>query len=173
MKKTYYLLLFVLILSATANAQTDWVTKNLDQKVSVKFPAEPEKVGATNGIDIYSSKGKDGVGYSANVIDLNVVANLDSTTLASMKDTQGFADQVAMGIASKMPNYTLGGVTMGKWKTYTSYSVSGSDNKTKGKLSILMIMIGSKMYTLTCVSPPDLATKNDEVFLGSVDLVKK
>jgi uncharacterized GH25 family protein len=33
MKKTWYLLLFVLMLSAAAKAQTNWVTKNLDEKI--------------------------------------------------------------------------------------------------------------------------------------------
>jgi uncharacterized GH25 family protein len=57
MKKTYYLILFVLMLSATAKAQTNWVTKNIDEKLSIKFPAEPETV-TKNSIDSYLFKGK-------------------------------------------------------------------------------------------------------------------
>ena len=172
MKRTIYLLLFVLTLSAAAQAQTNWVTKNLDENLSVKLPALPEKTG-TAGIDIYSLKATDGVIYSVSVIDFNVIAHLDSATIATMKDSQAFADQMKMGMAAKMPNYTLGDVTMGKWKSYTSYTVLGSSNADKGKLSIYMILIGSKMYTLSCVVPAALTTKNNEVFLGSPELLKK
>ncbi|MDB5287225.1 MAG: hypothetical protein JWR05_2174 [Mucilaginibacter sp.] len=172
MKKTYYLLLFALMLSAAAKAQTDWVTKNLDEKLSVKFPVEPEKV-TKNGIDSYTVKGKDSVGYNAAVLDYKVVANLDSAALAPVKDTQQFADQIRMGIASKKTNYTFGDVVIGKWKTYTTYSISASDNINKNTLLMRMILIGSKMYSLSCRVPANMVTKNNEVFLGSVELMKK
>jgi hypothetical protein len=171
-KKTYYLLLFVLMLSTTANAQTDWVTKNLDEKLSVKFPVEPEKV-TKNGIDSYTVKGKDSVGYNAAVLDYKVVANLDSAALASVKDTQQFADQIRLGIGSKKTNYTFGNVIIGKWKTYTAYSISASENTNKNTLLLRMILIGSKMYSLSCLVPANMVTKNNEVFLGSVELLKK
>ena len=172
MKKACYLLLFVLLLSAAAKAQTNWVTKNLDEKMSVKFPAEPQKT-TTNGVAVYTVKGNDSVGYSAAVIDYNIVAHLDSATLAPMKDSQEFADQIGMGMASKRPNYTFGGVTIGKWKTYTSYSFSGVENTSKNRVVIHMILIGSKIYSLACRVPPNLATQNDDVFLNSVELLKK
>jgi len=172
MKKACYLLLFVLLLSAAAKAQTNWVTKNLDEKMSVKFPAEPQKT-TTNGVAVYTVKGNDSVGYSAAVIDYNIVAHLDSTTLAPMKDSQEFADQIGMGMASKRPNYTFGGVTIGKWKTYTAYSISATENTNKSTLSVQMILIGSKIYSFSCLVPANLVTKNNEVFFGSVEELKK
>jgi hypothetical protein len=172
MKKSYYLLLFILMLSAAAKAQTNWVTKDLDEKLSIKFPSEPQKV-TKNGIYSYTLKGKDSVGYNAAVMDYKVVAHLDSATLAPMKDTQEFADQIRMGMASKKANYTFGDVTIGKWKTYTTYSISASENTNKNKLLIQIILIGSKMYSLSCLVPANLVTKNNEVFLGSVDVLKK
>ncbi|MBD1385473.1 hypothetical protein IDJ75_09310 [Mucilaginibacter rigui] len=172
MKKKYYLLLFVLILSATANAQTTWITKNLDEKISVKFPAEPLK-DSKNGIDIYTLKQADSIAYTANMIDYSVVAHLDSATLAPMKDDQRFADQLLAGFASKKTNYTFGEITIGKWKTYTTYSFSGTENTTKATLTIQMILTGSKMYSLSCRVPANLVTKNKDSFLGSVELLKK
>jgi hypothetical protein len=172
MKKNYYLLLFVLILSAAANAQTTWITKNLDEKISVKFPAEPLK-DTKNGIDIYTLKQADSIAYSANMIDYNVVVHLDSAALAPMKDDQRFADQLLAGFASKKTNYTFGEITIGKWKTYTTYSFSGTENTTKATLTIQMILTGSKMYSLSCRVPANLVTKNKDSFLGSAELLKK
>jgi hypothetical protein len=172
MKKTYYLLLFVLMLSAAAKAQTHWVTKNLDENLSVKFPAEPEKT-TRNGVDIYTLREADSIGYSANVIDYNVMVHLDSAALAPVKDTRQFADQMKMGIASKKTNYTFGDVIIGKWNTYTTYNISASDKINKNTLLIRMILIGSKMYSLSCRVPANLVTKNNEVFLGSAEILKK
>jgi hypothetical protein len=172
MKKNYYLLLFVLILSASAKAQTDWVTKKLDEKLSVKFPVEPEKV-ARNGVDSYLAKGKDSVKYSTTILDLSVVAHLDSATLAPMKDNQEFADQMGMGIASKKTNYAYGSVTIGKWNTYTTYDMSATEKTNKSTLLTHMVLIGSKMYTLSCLLPVNMVTKNNELFFNSVEVLKK
>jgi len=172
MKKSYLLLLFVLTLSAAAKAQTAWVTKNIDEKMLVKFPSEPQKLGRT-GIDIYTAKGKDSVVYSATVIDYQIIAHLDSATLASLKDTQEFADQMKAGMASTMTKYTLGEIKIGKWKTYTTYTISGTDNASKKTVSMQMIIIGSKMYSLSCMMPTNVPAKNTEMFFDSADTLKK
>lgn len=172
MKKTYYLLLFVLLLSAAAKAQTTWIAKKLDEKISVKFPTEPQK-DTKNGIDVYTLREADSVAYSASVIDYKVVANLDSATLAPVKDTRQFADQWRMGLASKKTNYTFGDVTIGKWESHTTYSLSGSEKTTKNTLFIQAILIGSKMYYLSCRVPANMVTQKKETFLDSVELLKK
>jgi hypothetical protein len=172
MKKTFYLLLFVLMLSATAKAQSTWTTKNLDENLSVKFPAEPEKV-SKPGVDSYTVKAKDSVIYIAGVVDYKIVAGLDSATLASMKDMQQFADQIRIGMSSRKPNYTFGPITIGKWKTYTLYNVSATENANKYTLTGQLILIGSKMYSFSCRVPVNQATPDKEVFLGSVELLKK
>src|SRR5882757_2268987 len=110
MKKILYLLLFVLTLSAAANAQTAWVTTKIDNKISVKFPAEPVKMSKPTG-DVYVYRAADSLAYSAAMLDMNVVVHLDSTKLAQVKDMQPFADQLIKGIASSKKNYTFGAVT--------------------------------------------------------------
>ena len=172
MKKTFYLLLFVLALSATASAQTNWITKNLDEKLSVKFPAEPEKV-SKPGIDSYTVKAQDSIIYTAGVVDYKIVAGLDSDRLAPLKDMQQFADQIRLGMAAKKPNYTFGPITISKWKTYTLYTVSATENSNKYTLTAQMITIGSKGYSFSCRVPVGMATPNKEAFLGSVELLKK
>jgi len=172
MKKTFYLLLFVLTLSATAQAQTAWITKNLDENLSVKFPAEPEKV-SKPGIDSYTVKAQDSIVYISGVVDYKIVTNLDSAGLAQMKDMQEFADQLRTGMASRKPNYTFGPITIGKWKTYTLYSISATENSNKYTLTGQLILIGSKMYSFSCRVPVGLSTPNKEAFLGSVEVLKK
>jgi len=166
MKKTWYLLLFTLMLSATTKAQTNWVTKNIDDKFSIKFPAEPVKTTKPTG-DVYFYKAADSLAYSAAMLNMSVIAHLDSAALAPLKDNQQFADQVMAGMASSKKNYTFGKVTIGKWKTYTEYTISGSDNTNKNSLLMQMIIKGSKMYILSCRVPAGMDTKTNEVFFGS------
>lgn len=171
MKKNYYLLLLVMVLSVAGKAQTDWVSIKLDEKIAVKFPYEPEKKVA-NGSVSYVSKTKDSVTYGAVVLDYNVIAHLDSATLALIKDTQQFADQTKAGIVSQKKNYIFGDITIGKWKTFTTYSMLGTNTTNKNKVSLKMILIGSKMYSLSCLVPDEPDAKNSAVFLDSVELLK-
>lgn len=171
MKKTYSLLLLALILSMAAKAQTGWVTKNVDNRISVKFPVEPEIV-TKAGVNSYVSKGKDSVKYSSSVMDFMVVAHRDSAALVPVKDMQQFADQLRAGIASQKLNYTFSDITIGKWNSYTAYTMTGVDKNTKGTLWMKMILIGSKMYVLTSLVPVDLVTKNNEIYLASAEFAK-
>jgi hypothetical protein len=170
MKKTYYLLLFVLM-SASVKAQTGWITQNLDEKLSIKFPAQPQKT-TKNGFVIYTLREPDSMAYSVAMLDYKVVLHLDSAALAPMKDNQQFANQLRAGIASKKTNYTFGDITIGKWNTYATYSMSASENTNKNTLLIQMILIGSKMYSLSCRIPANMTTKNNEVFFGSFGILK-
>jgi hypothetical protein len=83
------------------------------------------------------------------MIDFKVVAHLDSATLAPMKDVQQFADQIRMGMASKKLNYTFGDIAIGKWKTYTTYSMSATENTNKNTLLVQMILIGNHQAICT------------------------
>jgi hypothetical protein len=172
MKKTYYVLLLVLLASVSAKAQTGWVTQNVDEKISIKFPVETKKTTAANGSNVYTVKGQDSIGYSATMTDLNVTVHIDSAALAPLKDTQEFADQMMAGMASKKANYAFGAVTLGKWKNNTTYSITGTETTKKSTLFVQMMLIGSKMYIFSCSIPPNLTTKNNEIFFSTIELLK-
>lgn len=170
MKKKYCLLLFVFLLSITVKAQTSWLTVKLDNKMAVNFPVEPEKkIG--NGTVNFTSKTADSVIHIVGVMDYKIIANIDSAGLAPLKDTQTFADQIRAGVISQRKNYNFGNITIGKWKTFTTYTMAGTKSTDKSRVSMKMILIGSKMYGFTCLIPDQLASKNDEVFFDSVKLL--
>ncbi|MBB2148577.1 hypothetical protein [Pedobacter gandavensis] len=174
MKKTSFFLLLVLTMlvgTAQIYAQASWVTKKIDNRLSVKFPGEPQKT-IRNGVDSYIFKGNDSISYSSTLIDYKVLAHLDSATLAPIKDSQGFVDRMKEGIVAQKANYTFGDIIIGTWKNYTTYNITGADNTNKKKLLIHMILIGSKMYMLSYLVPDGLVTKNNEMFFGSAELSK-
>jgi len=171
MKKYYYLLLFALMISATAQAQADWITKKLDGKILVKFPTQPEKV-VVRGIDTYTSKGKDSIVYTLGVADLKALAQLDSAMLDTLKDNPQFAQGIKIGMAQNKTNYTFGDISVSKWNTYACYTLSAIENTNKTRMQAKIILIGSKIYTLTCQVPGKLVTTKNEVFLNSAELVR-
>ncbi|RZL47606.1 MAG: hypothetical protein EOO93_24995 [Pedobacter sp.] len=160
-----------MLLSFKTKAQTDWVTKQIDEKISIKFPSKPEKT-TKNSSDVFILREADSVAYSGGVIDLKNFGELDSTTLASMKDNQRFADQLVGGIASQKKNYKFGAVTIGNWETLTVYNVNAYDDANKNKLFVKMIIIGSKLYSFTCRIPDKLDIKKSDFFLNSIELSK-
>lgn len=168
-KKLTYLLFLFNGLMISAQAQTDWITKKLDEKLSVKFPSEPEK-STKNGAETYIVKTKDSVKYAAVLLDLNASGKLDSATLAKVKDNQQFANQLLNGIASQKPNYTFDDVKIGNWKSYTSYDFSGLDKETKAQLTVKLILIGTKIYSFSCLLPKESPTQTNELFFGSIEL---
>ena len=44
MKKIFAIVIVVLFITTIAKAQDGWVTKKIDEKVSVRFPGEPKEV---------------------------------------------------------------------------------------------------------------------------------
>src|ERR1035438_10255321 len=121
MKKTYLLILTVLITLSIANAQDGWVTHTGDSRISVKFPTEPKELtpGSFIAID------KDSVAYIFTIVDFVQVANIDSVALAPMKTTPEFAAQLKTGMKQSLPDVDFPDFTIGTWKGFTSYTSLG------------------------------------------------
>lgn len=171
MKKLQLLFVVLLMFAITANAQQKWITKKIDEKLSVNFPSEPEKV-TKNGNDSFIIKEKDSVTYAAGMIDMYTVAKMDSATLAPLKENPMFAEKLVAGIASQKPTYKFGKVKIGSWNGLTTYDITGFEETTKNTIYLQIIFIGSRLYTLACRIPADLSTKKKELFFNSATLVK-
>lgn len=171
MRKLFYLLLLTAIMPAAGMAQSTWITTKIDNRLSVKFPSTPEKTVIAAG-EIYMTKENDSTQYSATVLDLNIIAKLDSAALAPLKENKEFANQLIKSIAAQKPKYTFGDLTIGKWKTFTTYYTSAIDKTNNATAFVQMIFIGSKLYSITFKLPENLVTKNKEVFFSSVELLK-
>jgi len=146
----------------TVSAQTGWVKKKLDEKVSVNFPGEPEAKGPS-----FKLKDKDGVSYEARVIDFSLFG-VDSAMMAAEVENGDFADQVKEGILQQSPELEIAKFETGYWNKYPAFNFEG-DIKSKGQKKFgTCIIIGAKMYGLNVEGPTDLATKNKESFFKSI-----
>ena len=64
MKKIFAIVIVVLFITTIAKAQDGWVTKKIDEKVSVRFPGEPKEV--DGGVFLFI--GKDSTIYISMVV---------------------------------------------------------------------------------------------------------
>ena len=148
-----------------ANAQTGWVDHKGDNRISLKFPAEPQAV------DTYSfvAMGKDSSAYVFTMVDLVQVAGLDSATIAAGKATPEFAGQMKAGLAQSLPGVDLSDVTIGTWKGLTSYTLTGKDANMKN-YHIFMVIIGVKLYSFSSVALNGSSLEGRQTFLNSITL---
>jgi len=171
MKKLFKFILpviAVLFFAANANAQTNWVSQKISNKVIVKFPKAPEVLQENVA---YKAVGDDSTMYTAAYADLEAMG-LDSATLASMVETEEFFEQFKTGFTAQMEGLELKKSEIVKWNGFVSYNLEG-DVQAKGKKAFIKtIFIGSHMFTFFCVAPTDFYTKNKEVFVGALELVK-
>jgi len=165
--KKIFLLVTVTVFSITlACAQVTWVNYKIDNRISVKLPAQPQDVGNSTTL----VKDKDSIIYLTILIDFQKVAQADSATLAPYLPTQDFANGLKTGMLSKMPGSTLGEVKIDKWKGYYAYHVDGENAEKKLKLYTYMVVMGSKMYGLMVIAGSDKSTKGKDDFFDSLAL---
>lgn len=163
--------MLLLFLAFFTKAQNNWVKLNLDEKVYVNLPAMPEKkVG--NGSISYTLKTKDSIVLSVAILDYKIIANLDSTRLATIKDNPDFANQLKQGLITQRPSYTFGNMMIGKWKTFSKFDINGVRKRDQGKLKMEMILIGSKLYGLSYILPDKFVSNIGDLFINSFDFIK-
>jgi hypothetical protein len=168
MKKTFALIILTFTCLTLVRAQEGWVDHKADNRISVKFPNEPQEVIAGT----FASHDKDSLTYVFTVVDFVAVANVDSVALAPVKDTPQFAAQLKQGISSSLPDVALDDFKIDKWKGFSRYTSSGINNKDKSKLYTSMILIGNKMYSLSVIIPDGKATLGRDTFFASLALDK-
>ncbi|MET0392480.1 MAG: hypothetical protein ABW019_05035 [Chitinophagaceae bacterium] len=161
MKKLFAALLVLPFLAFVA---ADWVTVQLDEKVSVSFPSAPqEKEMAGNQVWVQDID-KD-ARCMAMVLDFSKFG-LDSAGLAEeMGKDQAFAD-FRGGILGQIQGATLISEKKGKinGKIYFEYVINMGKNDDKDALNIMYsrnIFVSNKMYTLSFYEKNNMPREKD------------
>ena len=165
MKRTLTLLIAIVFATAVAHAQTGWVDHKGDERISLKFPAEPTEV--TPGS--FAAHDKDSVVYIFTIVDFVQVAGIDSVALAPIKNTPEFAVQLKSGINQSLPNVTFDDFKLGTWKGFTSYTSTGVDLNKK-KYDMFMVIIGNKLYSFSTVRGDGTGMQGHDTFLNMIVL---
>jgi len=172
MKKLFIPLIvsFCTILFALpANAQTNWVLKKIDNRISVKFPAEPSPI--AEGVTGYKFLYTDSSLITASLVDLEQMG-LDSATLAGLIETEEFFEQFKVGLTGQTPDAEITKSVIVKWNNYVAYEIEGVDKSKNQKIFFKCIFIGAKMYVFSCIfnSTTDILQK--ETYFKSIELTK-
>jgi hypothetical protein len=165
MKRIFTLIVATVAAVTFAHAQTGWVDHKADNRISLKFPAEPKEVAAGS----YAASDKDSVVYIFTMVDFVQVAGIDSVVLGPMKNTPEFAAQLKTGINQGLPNVTFDDFKLGTWKGFTSYASTGVDPQKK-KYDVFMVIIGNKLYSFSTVRTDGTGMQGHDSFLNSIVL---
>ncbi|MFB9842110.1 hypothetical protein [Mucilaginibacter ginsenosidivorans] len=165
MKRALSLVMACMLAITVASAQTGWVDHKADERISIKFPADPAEVIAGT----FVAKDKDEVAYVFTVVDFVAVANIDSVALAPIKNTAAFTDQLKVGMAQSLPDVTFDDFKIGTWKGFTSYTSTGVDSK-KQIYDMFMILVGNKLYSLSTIRADGTSTVGRDSFFQSLTL---
>jgi hypothetical protein len=166
MKKNLLLLFSILIVGNIAKSQTNWVTHKGDNRISVKFPAEPkELIKGTYGTALKDSSNV----FIFTIVDFEEVAHIDSTALAPVKATPQFAAQLKEGMNKSLPMVKLEDFKIGSWKGFTSYTTTGTDNS-NNKYNMFIFIIGTKLYSLSTILKPNSTTNLTADYFSSIVL---
>ncbi|HTD99426.1 MAG TPA: hypothetical protein VK668_09060 [Mucilaginibacter sp.] len=165
MKKIITLVIAVLLAATFVHAQEGWVTHKGDNRISVKFPAEPSEVIAGT----FAAKDKDSVVYVFTIVDFVQVAGIDSTALAPLKATPEFATQLKTGISQSLPDVQMEDFKIGTWKGFTSYTSTGVDSKKK-QYDMFLFIIGNKLYSASTIIANGGSLEGRDIFLKSIRL---
>jgi len=166
MKNIFLTLCFLVTLLIAANAQSDWVTYKIDDKLSVNVPSTP-----TQG-DEYSviATGADSLLCAIAKIDMKKVSGVDSAALAELAPTDYFKSIVKQGMQEKMKDYTFGDVKTGKWNNYFCYHIEAVNATRKVKSFFFMIIIGDCLYSISAVVHDGKSTQPKDQFFASLKL---
>jgi len=166
MKKIISLVVLTIVSVTFTFAQSIWINRKADNRISLKFPNEPKEI-VTGTLMAHD---KDSLTYVFTVIDFVAVANIDSTALAPMQESPDFAAQLKQGMSSTLHDVTLDDFKIGKWKGHTSYTTTGVSNKDKSQLYTFMVLVGNKMYSLSAVIPAGKPVAGRDQFFSSLTL---
>ncbi|HWD90667.1 MAG TPA: hypothetical protein VG367_21230 [Mucilaginibacter sp.] len=160
MKKVLLTLVPTLLFFNLAHAQTDWITYKIDDKLSVKLPAEPEKI--DRGVTAHTKDSLICFAYK--------IAEVDSATLTRAVASPGFADGLKQAMASSQEGVNLGEMKTGKWNGYTCYSVDGEKTAVGLKASFLLLIIQGRIYAFGAMMPGNHDINQKNIFFNTIKL---
>lgn len=160
--KTILSLIILCFSSMLLYAQNSWVTVKADQRVTLKFPFEPEKLDR----DTYMAFERDSSAFYGLVITDFTELGGDSIMLESLKKKPEFAVGLRDLAMKSIKGAKMGDIKIGNWKGFTSYTTFGTDYQNK-TYKMLMLIIGNKMYSFCAGGAPGAITgKVDQFFAG-------
>ena len=159
MKKALFTFITIILTLNLAHAQAGWVSYKVDDKLSVKLPAEPTDI---NG------------GLVAHTPDSLIcyisIIEADSAALAKMILAPDFSNGLKNAMIGTQQGLTLGDMKAGKWNGYNCYNVDGANAPNRLKVSFYFIIIGGKIYAFGAMMPENHDINEKNIYFSTLKL---
>lgn len=159
--KRLWILLFVFV-PFMAFKSFDWITASIDDRVSVDFPATPEKQDM-DGNAVLTANG-DKSKYVAVLFDFSKFG-ADSAMMAAELDKPGMMEQVKTGIMGELKGSTLVSekdtVTNGYRTFEFIFDMPESDSLGLNRMHSKTVFVAAKMYSLSFVESKETPNEAD------------
>lgn len=154
--------------SIVTQAQNNWISYKVDNKISVKFPSKPTQLSD----DILFSSTKDSTAaLTAVVIDLAKVANADSAALAKIIENPDKLKGLANALNNNSHYAKIEDFKLGKWNGFSSYTSTAIGTDLRNKYyHLFMLFIGTKAYMFNVILSPTADTKVKDDYFSSITL---
>ncbi|HEY0355379.1 MAG TPA: hypothetical protein VGC29_04195 [Flavisolibacter sp.] len=161
-------LLFLFFLPLLAFGFTDWVTVDIDEKVSASFPSQPEKQDM-GGNPALVSKMENGNGCMSMVIDFSAFG-MDSAMLADEMGKPESFEQFRESFLSQIPTAKLISEKNTKALGRTCYEFVVEMNEGSGTTTMYNknIIEGTKMYSFNFYDKNNNSEEDRNKFLNSI-----
>jgi hypothetical protein len=168
MIKNLTIALLLLFSSIIAQAQTNWINYKVDNKISVKFPSKPTQMSH----DILISSNKDSTAeFTMSMIDIAKIAHIDSAGIAKNLGNPDIMKNMADFINEQHRYSKLKDFKIGNWNGFTTYtSMAVGANPRNKYYNILMLFIGTKMYTFEVVLAATADSNIKDDYFSSISL---
>jgi len=166
MKKYYFLVVTIICSIIVAHAQTNWIDYKIDNRVSVKIPSQPKKIDEFNVM----ASDMSGSVYVLGAVDLAISDGTDSAKLVTLAPTAEYAKMMRTKLIESLPGFEMGDIKTGLWNQHNAYYLNGVYLATKGKVYMFLFIIGSKLYSLTAITPENSSGQAKEDFFASTTL---
>lgn len=168
MLKKSILILFLSVLSIYVNAQEGWFKQKINEKVTVNFPAEPQKLSDSN----YGIKDKDDVIFLVSFVDLLGPSGLSLEEFNKNVVLQSWANDFMAGLAPTLSKYVFKSAIISTLKGYTTYYITGRDDTNKSTIYMNIFFVNGISYSITSIVPDGKNTKNTDIFLTNIVISK-
>ena len=168
MIKTLTFTFAFLFSSIVTQAQNNWISYKIDNKISVKFPSKPTHLSD----EVLSSSSKDSsAALFIAVIDLAKIADADSAAVAKIIENPDAIKDLANVMNNNTQYAKLEDFKLGKWNGFTSYTSTavGTDPRNK-YYHVFVFFIGIKAYMFSAVLSPTANSKIKDDYFSSITL---
>jgi hypothetical protein len=168
MTKIITLLTIITLAMSVARAQNNWKAYDIDNKLSIKFPSEPQSMGKGGGLIAVD---KDSSVYMAMVIDLGLDSSkISNEQLLAIFDKPGALNGLTKVMQSKVPDAVLSDIVKTSWKDFPCFYTEGTFTGKPLKLYCYMPLINRRLYMIAAAVQEDAIAKVKNDFWGSLML---